>query len=107
MLVWPSVKAPVRDTAKSVVGWVTSDPGTLADALVAGTELWLLGNGGGTALGGLSLTLVPLGFVAVIAFLISRCAGYAARQPSAVPLAGRISAPIAAATTRATLKIMS
>lgn len=71
----------------TVVGWVTSDPGTLADALVAGTELWLLGNGGGTALGGLSLTLVPLGFVVVIAFLISRCAGYAARRQSAGLLA--------------------
>lgn len=66
----------------AVVGWVTSDPGTLGDALGVGTELWLLANGGGTAVAGLSLTLVPLGLVAIIAFLISRCAGYAARHLS-------------------------
>ncbi len=64
----------------SVVGWVTSEPGTLGDALAAGTQLWLLGNGGGTQVGGLTLTLVPWGFVLVVGFLILRCAGFAARQ---------------------------
>lgn len=69
----------------SVVGWVTSEPGTLGEALLVGTELWLLANGGGTQAGGLSLvpegiSLVPWGFVLVIAFLVLRCAGFAARH---------------------------
>ncbi len=63
----------------AVVGWVTSDPGTLGDALGVGTEFWLLGNGGGTTVAGLQLTLVPFGYVAIIAFLISRCSAFAAR----------------------------
>lgn len=67
----------------SVVGWVTSEPGTLAEALAVGTELWLLGNGGGTQVAGLTITLVPWGFALLVAFLILRCAGFAARQLSA------------------------
>ncbi len=63
----------------AVVGWVTSEPGTLGEALSVGTELWLLANGGGSQVGGLTLTLVPWGFVLVIGFLIVRCAGFAAR----------------------------
>ena len=63
----------------AVVGWVTSEPGTLGEALGVGTELWLLANGGGSQVGGLTLTLVPWGFVLVIGFLIVRCAGFAAR----------------------------
>ncbi|HEY5845258.1 MAG TPA: DUF6350 family protein, partial [Microlunatus sp.] len=47
----------------AVVGWVTSEPGTLGEALSVGTELWLLANGGGSQVGGLTLTLVPWGFV--------------------------------------------
>ncbi len=73
----------------TVVGWVTSDPGTLGDALTVGTELWLLANGGGAGFGSLQLTLVPLGYVAIVAYLISRGAGYAARQfPAASPVGG-------------------
>lgn len=64
----------------TVVGWVTSEPGTLGAALEVGTNLWLVGNGGGSHLAGLGVTLVPLGYVAILAFLISRCAGYAVRQ---------------------------
>ena len=48
-----------------------------------GTELWLLANGGGTRSPACRLTLVPFGYVAIIAYLISRCAGYAARAPVA------------------------
>ena len=68
----------------AVVGWVTSDPGTLGDALGVGTELWLLGQRRWQSrCGGLSLTLVPLGLVAIIAFLISRCAGVRGPAPVA------------------------
>ena len=63
-----------------VVGWVTTDPGTLGDALFAGTELWLLANGGGTDVAGLAITLVPWGHVLLVGFLIVRCAGFAARH---------------------------
>jgi hypothetical protein len=64
----------------AVVGWFTSEPGTLNDALSVGTQLWLLANGGGASFGGLDLTLVPWGFVLLIGFLILRCAGFAARR---------------------------
>jgi hypothetical protein len=68
----------------SVLGWLTSEPGTLGEALVVGTELWLLANGGGTQLDGLAgthtITLVPWGFVLLIGFLVVRAAGFAARQ---------------------------
>ena len=63
-----------------VVGWVTTDPGTLGDALFAGTELWLLANGGGAQVAGVEVTLVPWGNILLVGFLVVRCAGFAARQ---------------------------
>jgi hypothetical protein len=63
----------------TVVGWLAADPGTLVGALGVGTQLWLTGHGVGVALGGVEVTLVPWGIPALMAFLLSRCAGVAAR----------------------------
>jgi hypothetical protein len=64
----------------AVVGWFTADPGTLVGALVVGSRLWLAGHGVAVELGGLLVSLVPWGVAALLAVLISRAAGHAARS---------------------------
>jgi hypothetical protein len=64
----------------AVVGWVTADPGTLVGALLVGTRLWLAGHGVAVDLGGLLITLVPWGVAVLLAALVSRAAGHAARS---------------------------
>ena len=64
----------------AVVGWLAADPGTLGDALGVGTRLWLLSNGVGVSLGGMAVTLVPWGATAVVAFMLSWFAAFAARR---------------------------
>lgn len=66
-----------------VAGWLAAEPGTLGQALAVGTELWLLANGGGATIGAASLTLMPWGVTLLIAVMVSRTAGYAARHGSA------------------------
>ncbi len=88
----------------AVVGWFTADPGTLPGALRVGTRFWLAGHGVAVDLGGLVVTLVPWGIAALMAVLLSRAAGYAARsarpdqQPRAVGVAltlvGAYAAPL-------------
>ena len=76
----------------AVVGWLAAEPGTLTGALVVGSRLWLAGHGAGVDLGGLRLTLVPWGIPALLAFLLSRAAGHAARsaRPSQSPRASSV-----------------
>ena len=73
----------------AVVGWLAAEPGSLIGALVVGSRLWLAGHGVGVDLGGLRLTLVLWGIPALLAFLLSRAASYAARsaRPSQRPRA--------------------
>lgn len=68
----------------AVVGWLTSVPGTLLDALGVGTQLWLLGNGSGATLGGTEITLIPWGLTAIFVMLHFQVAGYAARRSRAL-----------------------
>ncbi len=67
-----------------IVAWLAlaAEPGTLAQALTVGTELWLLANGGGATIGAVSVTLIPWGVTLLVAWLISSTAGYAARHGS-------------------------
>ena len=44
------------------------------------TQMWLLGQGGILVISGVRITLVPLGFTAILAVLLYGTAGYAARQ---------------------------
>ena len=67
-------------TGVVVAGWLAAEPGTLGQAIVVGTQLWLLANGGGATLGSASVTLIPWGITLLVAWLISRTAGYAARH---------------------------
>ena len=69
-------------TGLVVAGWLAAEPGTLGQALTVGTELWLLANGGGATIGAVSVTLIPWGVTLLVAWLISRTAGYAARHGS-------------------------
>ena len=74
----------------AVVGWLAADPGTLAEALGVGTRLWLLANGVSASVGGLTVTLVPWGATAVVAYMIARSAALTARQVRTDQLAGRV-----------------
>lgn len=91
-------------TGLAVVGWLAADPGTLTGAVVVGTQLWLAGHGVAVELGGLVVSLVPWGVAALMASLVSRAAGFAARairpgqQPRAswvaLVLVGAYAAPV-------------
>ena len=70
-------------TGLVVVAWLAAEPGTLTQALGVGTQLWLLANGGGATLGAASVTLIPWTVTLLVAWVISRAAGYAARLGSA------------------------
>ena len=76
-------------TGTVVLGWLTDEPGTLSQSLDIGTRVWLITNGVGTRLGSASVTIVPWGATAVLAFLVCRSAAFASRaakQRSAVRL---------------------
>jgi len=68
-----------------VLGWLSAEPGTLAQSLQVGTQLWLLGNGVAARLGSTTVTLIPWGATAVFAFLVYR---------SAVLARGRVHNPV-------------
>jgi hypothetical protein len=68
----------------SVVGWLAADAetvaGSLPQTLLFGTQLWVYSNGAGLAAGGLHLTLIPWGAVALFAFLLAKTTGFAAAR---------------------------
>jgi Family of unknown function (DUF6350) len=68
-----------------VLGWLSAQPGTLAQSLQVGTKLWLLSNGVGARIGSASVTMIPWGATAVFAFLVLRSATFAA---------GRVHSPV-------------
>jgi Family of unknown function (DUF6350) len=74
----------------AVVGWLAADSGTLAEALRVGTRLWLLANGASAPIGGLTVTLVPWGATAVIAYMTARSAALTARRVRVDQLAGPV-----------------
>jgi hypothetical protein len=74
----------------AVVGWLAADPGTLAEALGVGTRLWLLANGVSAPVGGLTVTLVPWGVTALVAYMTARSAALTARQVRSDQLAGTV-----------------
>ena len=67
-------------TGVVVAGWLAAEPGTLGQAIAAGTQLWLLANGGGASIGSASVTLIPWGITLLVAWLVARTAGYAAKH---------------------------
>ncbi len=71
---WLIVVAPVG------LAWLTAPVGSLSGALRLGTQVWLLGHGGGATLDKLQITLVPLGLTLVLGVILVGVAGWAARQ---------------------------
>jgi Family of unknown function (DUF6350) len=67
----------------TMLGWLAGDSAEFGDAIELGTRFWLLANGVGVRVGMVSVTLVPWGVTAVIAFVISRFAAASARRVSA------------------------
>lgn len=92
-----AVSGWVLVTGVVVAGWLAAEPGTLGQAVAAGTQLWLLANGGGATLGSASVTLIPWGITVLVAWLVSRTAGYAARQGS--PTSPTVTPMVCIATT--------
>ena len=81
----------------AVVGWLAADPGTLGEALGVGTRLWLLANGVSAPIGGLTVTLVPWGATAVIAYMMAWSAAFTARRVRPDQLAGPVTVAARAA----------
>lgn len=78
-------------TGLVVAGWLAAEPGTLGQALTVGSQLWLLANGGGATIGATTVTLIPWGVTLLVAWLVSRTAGYAAKHgtadsPTVIPM---------------------
>jgi Family of unknown function (DUF6350) len=70
-------------TGIAVLGWFAAESASFGDALQLGTGFWLLANGVGVRIGTASVTLVPWGVTAVIAFMISRFAAASSRRVAA------------------------
>jgi Family of unknown function (DUF6350) len=95
-----AVASWMLSTGLTVLGWLGSDSASFGDALRLGTRFWLLANGVGLRIGTISVTLVPWGLTAVIAFLILRFAAASARRVARgqrMTSAGLISVVIVAA----------
>lgn len=75
----------------TVLGWLAADTATITSALRVGTQLWLLTNGAGARLGSTAVSLVPWGATMVAALLLSRLAGFAARQHRGAARRGALS----------------
>lgn len=71
---WILVAAPV------VVATLTGPARPISGALGLATQFWLLGHGAGAVLGGTTITLIPLGFTAILALILGGLSGIAARQ---------------------------
>jgi hypothetical protein len=70
-------------TGITVLGWFAAESAGLGDALQLGTSFWLLANGVGVRIGVASVTLVPWGVTAAIAFMILRFAAASSRRAAA------------------------
>lgn len=66
--------------ALAALGWLTSPETELGSALLLATRFLLLANGAPVDIGGLTVSLVPLGLSALIVFLALPMAALAARQ---------------------------
>jgi Family of unknown function (DUF6350) len=76
-------------TGITLLGWLGADSARFGDAALLGTRFWLLANGVAVPIGTVSVTLVPWGVTAVIAFMIFRFAAASARRMDAQrPTAG-------------------
>ncbi len=71
---WLLVAAPV------VTATLSGPARPLSGGFALGTQLWLLAHGAGAAIGGTTITLVPLGLTLLFALMVVGVSGSAARQ---------------------------
>lgn len=69
---WTAVIGLIPLLTVAVVAWFSAESGTFADAIRVGALSWLVGNGGGLHLDGVAITLVPLGSVGLVGWLLYR-----------------------------------
>jgi hypothetical protein len=73
--------------AVAVIGWFLADAGAhgqTTDALLVGTEAWLVGLGSGLSVGGVPLGIVPLALTGVIALIVFRWGRWAGETSAPV-----------------------
>ena len=90
----------------AVVVWLASDAGSAPGAMRAGAGFWLAGHGSGVTVGGIAITVVPLG----VPLLAGVAVAYAAYRFAAEDLTDReiaISTAVAAATYGAALALLA
>lgn len=74
----------------AVVGWIAAGSNAMAQTMHVGTQLWLLSNGAGIRIAGLSWSVVPISVSLLFVYMISRFARLAARSVQRTrPMAGR------------------
>ncbi|MDR0960650.1 MAG: DUF6350 family protein [Propionibacteriaceae bacterium] len=71
---WALASAPI------VIGQVSAGSTIAGDYLSLGTRIWLLAHGGPIVVGGLPVSLAPLGLTAFIGLALHGIAGYSAKQ---------------------------
>ena len=69
-------------TGAVAIGWAGATGEGFSSALLVGTQLWLLANGGVGVLGESTITVVPLGVTVLIVLLATGAAGFAAQRVS-------------------------
>lgn len=70
--VWTAASGLITVITVAVAAWFAADSGTFGDAVAIGAISWLVANGGGLHLHGVAITLIPLGTVGVIGWLLYR-----------------------------------
>lgn len=66
--------------APAAIAWLTTADATLPSALLVATRAWLLAHGAPADIGGVTVSIIPLGFTALLFLLATGVAGYAAQQ---------------------------
>src|SRR5688500_4897300 len=61
----------------SVVAWFSASSGRFGSAVEVGALAWLVGNGSGVHLGDVTVTAMPVGFLAVVCWMLYRSGRWA------------------------------
>lgn len=67
-------------TGVALVAWFTAMAMSVPQVLRFSSQVWLLAHGGSADIGGVRLSLIPLGLTLLCALLVTSVAGYAGRQ---------------------------
>lgn len=91
--------------ALSVAGWFNAETGSFADAVRVGLTAWLFGNGSGLVVAGTSITVLPLGLLVLLGWLLHRAGRWTARRLGLTELreVGLVTASFAASYTAVAL----